>query len=1316
MIKVLLFAANPRGSAPLDLPREFREINEEIRLSTFRDAMELILVPGTRPVDLLRKLNESQPQVVHFSSHGSSDEILLEAEGGTDEAAHSPDWATRSSSGRDMKTVGPDEFEGADGPGQPHPVRGSALADVLRSCDEGNLRLVVLNACDSRPQAEALTEVVDCVVSMNRTITDRAAIKFAASFYGALAFGRSVKKAFDQGVARLRAEGIAESGTPELLVRAGVDASRVVLVGSEPGKTAQPANEVPFLVPFPRNADFVGRDEDLARLHACLSGSGPVGIRPAGLTGMGGIGKTQLAVEYVHCQRDDYPGGVFWIDAAGSLAEGFARLAVEGRLKWAEPDRPRDEQIRSAFAALNRRPDALFVLDNLPDPAMIAVSVLPGCTPEDLHCRLLFTTRRHDLGRFVGVEVTVLPEEPARRLLLRHPSRRAALEPSHPDHQHARAIARMLGRLPLALELAGAYLGKLGSAVSLESYREGLRSEGALATLDADAAEVSEADLRSVHDPAVAATIREQWETMGDDSARLLLRVASLFPESAAVPIARLGLLAGLGDEPRPGWLSPLHRAVKRLDDACLVERLEGDQLRLHPLIREFAVGRTPPELAGEFRRECMTRAAVALEDFPTLQSLESRRGVDCLQEDLIAILELCPSSASSISARLQALLRLLQREAHNLRAGDMGDRPLLLAQQVRNRAFLLGITSLQFTTERWLRALGQPHFRLVWTASRESPALVRTFTGHKGYVWAVAVTPDGRQAISGSEDCALKLWDLTTGQPRLTLSGHEGPVCALAILPDGRQALSGSADGTLRIWDLRSGWTLAVFGEHQHPVSSLAITPDGRRAASGSRDGTVRLWDLSRGQVLLSFAGNESSVSALALTPGGRQAIAAFFDGKLKFWDLTTGEVLRTVAAHGSPVYAVAVTPDGHWVLSGSLGGTLRLWDLFSGQLVTDLPVNKDAVHQVYAPVYALAVTPDGRHVLSGSGDSTLRLLDLNSRQICRSFVGHEGGVTAVAVTPDGRHALSGSADETVKLWDLSIPQPDGPRVGHEKGVTALAVTPDGRRALSASRDSTMKLWDLATRQPHSAPARHKDWVTALAVSPDGRHAISGCEDCVVRLWDLETDQLRGLLTGHTGAVTAVAVSPDGRRVLSGSKDSTIRLWDLTNNQMLITIMDQDSSVSAVAITPDGGQALSGLFDGRIMLWDLRSGQTVLAMSGHRSRVTALAILPDGRRAISGSRDSSLRLWDLQTGLPCLNFTGHHERVTAVAVTPDGNYALSGSEDRTLRLWSIEDSICRAMTPLANAPMAIAVAPDGRTVMVGDRIGNVHQFSLYVN
>ena len=71
---------------------------------------------------------------------------------------------------------------------------------------------------------------------------------------------------------------------------------------------------------------------------------------------MGGIGKTQLVVEYVYRHRDDYPDGIFWIDAAGPLAEGFARLATDHRLKWAESEQPLDEQIRAAFAALNCRP------------------------------------------------------------------------------------------------------------------------------------------------------------------------------------------------------------------------------------------------------------------------------------------------------------------------------------------------------------------------------------------------------------------------------------------------------------------------------------------------------------------------------------------------------------------------------------------------------------------------------------------------------------------------------------------------------------------------------------------------------------------------------------------------------------------------------------------------------------------------------------------------------------------------------------------------------------------------------------------------
>src|SRR5262249_34450018 len=154
----------------------------------------------------------------------------------------------------------------------------------------------------------------------------------------------------------------------------------------------------------------------------------------------------------------------------------------------------------------------------------------------------------------------------------------------------------------------------------------------------------------------------------------------------------------------------------------------------------------------------CLERSARALEHFPTLEALDSRRTVDGLQEDLVAILDLCPPSDSELGARLRALLRLLRREANDLRAGISRSHPALFAQQIRNRASSLGIGPLLSGAEVKLIALGQPHFRLRWKASRESPALVRTLTGHTDWVGAVTLTPDGHHALSGSFDETLRL------------------------------------------------------------------------------------------------------------------------------------------------------------------------------------------------------------------------------------------------------------------------------------------------------------------------------------------------------------------------------------------------------------------------------------------------------------------------------------------------------------------------------------------------------------------------------
>ena len=80
-----------------------------------------------------------------------------------------------------------------------------------------NIRCVVLNACYSKPQAEAIAQHIDCVVGMLDTIGDRSAISFASAFYEALGYGRDVKTAFDLGCVRIDLDNSEDDDKPQLI-------------------------------------------------------------------------------------------------------------------------------------------------------------------------------------------------------------------------------------------------------------------------------------------------------------------------------------------------------------------------------------------------------------------------------------------------------------------------------------------------------------------------------------------------------------------------------------------------------------------------------------------------------------------------------------------------------------------------------------------------------------------------------------------------------------------------------------------------------------------------------------------------------------------------------------------------------------------------------------------------------------------------------------------------------------------------------------------------------------------------------------------
>lgn len=291
---------------------------------------------------------------------------------------------------------------------------------------------------------------------------------------------------------------------------------------------------------------------------------------------------------------------------------------------------------------------------------------------------------------------------------------------------------------------------------------------------------------------------------------------------------------------------------------------------------------------------------------------------------------------------------------------------------------------------------------------------LVRTLEGHASWVKRVAITPDGRLAISVSADDTLKVWEIATGRERRTplMTTRSNFV---AITPDGRAAICQAVDFTLREWDIASETEKRSLSTGSSLFLDLALSTDGHFAVSGGVAGDLSVWELRAWKIIKKLAGhsNYKDVCAVALTPDDRVAISASEDKTLKVWDLESGAALRTLSGHSQSVKAVAIAPDGRVAISCGKDKTLKIWDITSGTSLRTMKGHTDWV-------LAVAISPDGHRVISGSMDGTLKVWDIASGQELQTLKGHSGSVMTVAITPDGRFAVSGSCDTTLKVWDI--------------------------------------------------------------------------------------------------------------------------------------------------------------------------------------------------------------------------------------------------------------------------------------------------------
>ena len=353
------------------------------------------------------------------------------------------------------------------------------------------------------------------------------------------------------------------------------------------------------------NAHFIGRTTELRRLRETVA-LGKVGVLAA-VHGLGGMGKTALAIEYAHAFAYEYGGGCWQLRCEGreDLCSTLTMLAPALGIEFTDDEKRAPElQFQRVLTELRRLADArephrcLLLLDNVDRPKLLEPAQTQRLPAADwLH--IIATTRlgendlfgQHRDRAFLAVDD--LPETDALQLIETYQP--GGKFPSEADHDAAQEIVRLLGRFTLAVETAAVFLGQFAGDVTCAGFLERLKKDG-LEGLENAAGQTSEGVLHG--EKRLSATLRPTLERLGE-AEKLALTFAALLPsDHIALPWIR-ALTAqkfpDLGRESDPGFPDPWQSLVRcllslRLWQVTGVVDADGQPLvvRMHRLLQAF--------------------------------------------------------------------------------------------------------------------------------------------------------------------------------------------------------------------------------------------------------------------------------------------------------------------------------------------------------------------------------------------------------------------------------------------------------------------------------------------------------------------------------------------------------------------------------------------------------------------------------------------------------------------------------------------------------------------------------------------------------
>ncbi|KAJ5246795.1 hypothetical protein N7468_001778 [Penicillium chermesinum] len=294
---------------------------------------------------------------------------------------------------------------------------------------------------------------------------------------------------------------------------------------------------------------------------------------------------------------------------------------------------------------------------------------------------------------------------------------------------------------------------------------------------------------------------------------------------------------------------------------------------------------------------------------------------------------------------------------------------------------------------------------------------LMRVISGHLGWVRSLAVEPDNQWFASGAADRTIKIWNLATGELRLTLTGHISAVRGLAVSPRHPYLFSCGEDKQVKCWDLETNKVIRQYHGHLSGVYTLAIHPHLDLLVTGGRDSSVRVWDMRSRANIHTLTGHTGTIADVKCQEADPQIISGSLDKEVRLWDLAAGKSMGRLTHHKKGVRALAIHPREFTFASASTG-SIKQWKCPEGAFMQNFEGQNSVIN-------TLSVNEDNV-LFSGGDDGSMSFWDWKTGyrfQTLESIaqpgsLEAEAGIMTSTFDKTGLRLITGEADKTIKVW----------------------------------------------------------------------------------------------------------------------------------------------------------------------------------------------------------------------------------------------------------------------------------------------------------